>query len=336
MHILVTGGAGYIGSHTVIKLIEAGHNVEIVDNLSNSSREVISRIRDITGVDVPLHIFELQDKDALRAIFSASSFEAVIHFAGLKAVGESSKEPLPYYRTNLESTFSLLEAMNEYDIHKLVFSSSATVYGSAPIPYSEDSLTGQGIASPYGQTKYIIEQVLKDIAQADPIKCFTVLRYFNPIGAHSSGKIGEAPHGTPNNIMPYITQVATGKREKLSIFGNDYDTSDGTGVRDYIHVDDLARGHLAALEHSGSGWQAYNLGSGKGTSVLELINAFEQATGISIAYEFAPRRPGDLPEYYANAEKARIELNWETKKSIEEACVDSWRWQSQNPNGYEL
>lgn len=336
MHILVTGGAGYIGSHTVVKLIEAGHDVEIVDNLSNSSQEVISRIREITNVSVPLHVFDLEDKRRLRTVFKASQFDAVIHFAGLKAVGESSKEPLRYYRTNLDSTLSLLEVMKEHSVHKLVFSSSATVYGSAPVPYSETYPTGQGITNPYGQTKYIIEQILRDVAKANPASEFIVLRYFNPIGAHTSGRIGEAPQGTPNNLMPYITQVATGRREKVLIFGANYDTVDGTGVRDYIHVEDLARGHLAALEHSKPGWKAYNLGSGKGTSVLELIEAFKKTTGISIPYEFVPRRPGDLPESYANAEKAYNKLDWKTEKSIQEACADSWRWQSQNPQGYEI
>ncbi|HET6746741.1 MAG TPA: UDP-glucose 4-epimerase GalE [Candidatus Saccharimonadales bacterium] len=334
MHILVTGGAGYIGSHTIIELLQAGHTVEVVDNLSNSNAEVMRRIEELSGKKVPLHVFDLKDKVKTRGIFKASVFDGVIHFAGLKAVGESTQKPLTYYRTNLDSTLTLLETMQEFNVKQLVFSSSATVYGSSTIPYNEFLSTGQGITNPYGQTKYIIEQILKDTAKADGTNCFTVLRYFNPIGAHASGRIGEDPSGVPNNLMPYITQVASGKRKRLSIFGNDYNTIDGTGVRDYIHVVDLAKGHLAALENSQQGWSAYNLGSGKGTSVLELIHAFEQATGIPIPYEFAPRRAGDLPEYYADASKALNELHWKTEKTIEEACADSWRWQSQNPNGY--
>ena len=334
MHILVTGGAGYIGSHTTIELLNAGHSVEIIDNLSNSNQEVVHRVQELTGKKVLLHVFDLEDKAQTRKVFESTNFDAVIHFAGLKAVGESTQKPLRYYRTNLDSTLTLLEVMQEHGVKRLVFSSSATVYGDAPIPYTETSVAGQGITNPYGQTKYMIEQILKDATHADQENQFTVLRYFNPIGAHISGRIGEDPTGIPNNLMPYITQVATTKRERLSIFGNDYDTIDGTGVRDYIHVTDLAKGHLAALEQGRRGWSAYNLGSGKGTSVLELVHAFEKATGISIPYEYAPRRPGDLPEYYANVEKALRELHWKTEKTIEDACADSWRWQSQNPNGY--
>lgn len=334
MHILVTGGAGYIGSHTIIELIHSGHSVEVVDNLKNSSSKAMHRIEALSGKQVPLHVFSVEETDKLDELFSKSTFDAVIHFAGLKAVGESTVNPLLYYRTNIDSSLSLLEVMKKHNVKKLVFSSSATVYGSAPAPYVETEPTGQGVTNPYGQTKYMIEEILRDTAAADAANEFTVLRYFNPIGAHPSGQIGEHPNGTPNNIMPYITQVATGTRDKLSIFGNDYDTPDGTGIRDYIHVVDLARGHVAALEHTAPGWRAYNLGSGKGTSVLELVHAFEKASGVSIPYEFAPRRPGDLPIYYANAEKAAQELNWKTEKTIEEACADSWRWQSRNPNGY--
>jgi len=304
-HILVTGGAGYIGSHTVVELIGAGYDVSVIDNLSNSSREVIRRVERIAGSSIPLHVFDLQDKTQLEKLFQENQFDAVIHFAGLKAVGES------------------------------VFSSSATVYGSAPIPYKETSSVGQGITNPYGQTKYMIEQILHDTAAANPEDRFIALRYFNPIGAHTSGLIGEHPNGTPNNLMPYITQVATGKREKLSIFGNDYETVDGTGVRDYIHVVDLAKGHVAALRHIKPGFDAINLGSGKGTSVLELVHAFEKASGKEIPYEIIGRRPGDLPEYYADAAKAFELLEWKTEKTIEDACADSWRWQSNNPNGYE-
>lgn len=334
MHILVTGGAGYIGSHTLIELIDSNHSVEVVDNLSNSHQEAIRRVEKITGTEIPLHTFDLEDKDKLGQLFKSSRFDAVIHFAGLKAVGESTKKPLLYYRTNIGSTLNLLERMAEHGIKKLVFSSSATVYGSAPVPYIESHPTGQGITNPYGQTKYMIEQILRDVAAADPANKFTILRYFNPIGAHPSGQIGEHPHSIPNNLMPYITQVAAGSREKLSIFGNDYDTIDGTGVRDYIHVVDLAKGHVVALEHKTQGLAVYNLGSGKGTSVLELVHAFEKASSITIPYEFVARRDGDLPEYYANVEKAHAELNWKTEKTIEQACTDSWRWQSQNSHGY--
>lgn len=334
MNILVTGGAGYIGSHTIVELLAHDHDVVVVDNLSNSSAEVMNRLATITGKTIPLHIFDLQDKVRLDALFSDESFDAVIHFAGLKAVGESTQKPLAYYRNNIDSTLTLLEVMDARDVRKLVFSSSATVYGSAPIPYTEDSPTGQGVTNPYGQTKYFIEQILRDVSAANPANEFTILRYFNPVGAHPSGLIGEHPEGIPNNLMPYITQVATGKREKLSVFGDDYDTVDGTGVRDYIHVADLARGHLAALEHSRSGTIAYNLGAGEGTSVLQLIHAFEKASGQAIPYEIVARRPGDLPEYYANIHKAAEELNWKAEKTIDDACADSWRWQSQNPNGY--
>ncbi len=334
MHVLVTGGAGYIGSHTVVELVTAGHAVTIVDDLSNSSREVTERIQQITDVKVPLHVFDVRDSTRLNKLFADSTFDAVIHFAGLKAVGESTQKPLHYYRINIDSTLTLLEVMQAHGVYNLVFSSSATVYGSAPIPYVETSPTGVGITNPYGQTKHMIEQILRDTANADSTSCYTILRYFNPIGAHESGLIGEHPQGIPNNLMPYITQVATGGREKLSVFGNDYETIDGTGVRDYIHVTDLAKGHLAALEHNATGVTIYNLGSGRGTSVFELIKAFEKASGRSIPYEVVGRRSGDLPEYYADVSKAAQALKWKTEKTINDACVDSWRWQSQNPNGY--
>lgn len=334
MNILVTGGAGYIGSHTVVELINDNHTV-VVDDLSNSSEEVINRIEKITGTRPEFHKFSLENREELEKVFEANNFDAVIHFAGLKAVGESVEKPLLYYRTNLDSTLTLLETMEKFGVNKLVFSSSATVYGSAEIPYTEDSPVGQGITNPYGQTKYMIEQIIRDYSVAHPDFSATILRYFNPIGAHESGLIGEHPNGTPNNLMPYITQVATGKREKLSVFGDDYNTVDGTGVRDYIDVVDLARGHLAALERSQPGATAYNLGTGQGVSVLQLIHAFEKASGQTIAYEVVARRPGDLPIYYADAKKAFNELGWKTEKSLEDACADSWRWQSNNPNGYE-
>lgn len=334
MNILVTGGAGYIGSHTIVELIEEGHSVIAVDNLVNSNQESINRIAQITGQKVPFYKIDLRDKPALEKIFHDHSIDGIIHFAGLKAVGESTQKPLLYYQVNIDGTLTLLEVMQDHGVKKLVFSSSATVYGSAPVPYSEQSPIGRDVTSPYGHTKFMIEEILTDIAAADDSLEFTALRYFNPIGAHPSGLIGENPFGTPNNIMPYITQVAVGKRDKLSIFGNDYDTRDGTCVRDYIHVNDLASGHRAALTHSKPGFRAYNLGSGKGTSVLELVHAFESASGQAIPYEFAPRRSGDLPEFYADASLALQELEWKTEQSIEDACRDSWNWQNKNPNGY--
>jgi UDP-glucose 4-epimerase len=334
MNILVTGGAGYIGSHTLIELIASGYNVTVVDNLANSSKEVMHRVEKITGAHVPAYFFDLQDKERLDSLFADNSFDAVIHFASLKAVGESVQKPLLYYRTNLDIALTLLEVMEAHDVRKLVLSSSATVYGSAPIPYSEDGPVGQGITSPYGRTKFMIEQILEDTAGANPKNEFTILRYFNPIGAHPSGLIGEYPQGTPNNLMPYIAQVATGQRQELQVFGDDYDTVDGTCVRDYIHVVDVAKGHVAALSHIRPGATAVNLGSGKGASVLQLIHAFEEASGQKIPYRISPRRSGDLPEFYADATKAKQLFGWQTEKTIQEASADTWRWQSRNPNGY--
>lgn len=334
MRILVTGGAGYIGTHTLVELLNNNHAVIVVDNLSNSSKEAIKRVEQITGGKVALHIFDLQDKDRLTELFDNDTFEAVIHFAGLKAVGDSVKDPLSYYRTNIDASLNLLEVMDQHNVRKLVFSSSATVYGSAPIPYSESSPIGQGITNPYGQTKYMIEQIIRDTAIANPANEFISLRYFNPVGAHESGLIGEDPSGIPNNLMPFIAQVAGGRQERLSIFGNDYDTPDGTCVRDYLHVVDLAKGHLAALNHLKPGATAYNLGSGKGTSVLELVQTFIASTGKEVPYEFQPRRDGDLPEFYADPTKAQRELGWQAEKSIEDMCRDTWRWQEQNPSGY--
>ena len=334
MNILVTGGAGYIGSHTLITLIEAGHTPIVVDNLCNSSRASLERVAQITGVQPELYCLDIRDKAALSQVFLEHAIDAVIHFAGLKAVGESSAKPLLYYQNNLDSTLILLEVMQAHGVKKLVFSSSATVYGSAPVPYTESSPPGQGITNPYGQTKYMIECVLRDVAASDDSLEFTALRYFNPIGAHSSGLIGEDPSGIPNNLMPYIAQVAVGVRDTLGVFGDDYDTTDGTGVRDYIHVDDLAEGHLAALTHSKPGFRAINLGSGKGTSVLELVHAFERASGRAIPYTILPRRVGDLPEFYADATIANQALNWRTSRTIDDACRDTWNWQSKNPQGY--
>ncbi len=330
MNILLTGGAGYIGSHTAVELLSAGYSIIIADNLSNSSLEAVRRVEKITSATIPFYEVDVCNKAALNTIFTENSIDGVIHFAGLKSVGESVQKPLEYYRNNIDSTLSLLRAMQKHGCNKLVFSSSATVYGDPGTPvYTEDLPTGSGIASPYGQTKYMIEQIIQDVTVADPRFEASLLRYFNPIGAHESGKLGEDPQGVPNNLMPFIAQVATGQREKLSVFGNDYPTPDGTCLRDYIHVVDLAKGHLAALKHLQPGARAYNLGSGKPTSVLELIATFTAATGREVAYEFAPRRPGDLPEFYADPSRATSELGWQTQKSLHDACVDVWRWQSQ-------
>lgn len=334
MNILVTGGAGYIGSHTCVELLNAGHSVVVVDNLINSSAVAVDRIKQITGKRPGFYKVDVGDRDELDDVFSRHKFDAVIHFAGLKAVGESVQKPLVYYRHNIDSTLTLLEVMGAHEVGRLVFSSSATVYGSAPIPYVETYPAGQGITNPYGQTKYMIEQIMHDTSISNPGNQFVALRYFNPVGAHESGLIGEDPKGVPNNLMPFVAQVASGKRDKLSIFGSDYNTPDGTCRRDFIHVVDLAKGHLAALDRINDGFDVINLGSGKATSVLELVTAFENATGQKVPYEFAPRRDGDLPEFYANAEKAKKLLGWQTKMSIEDMCRDTWNWQSHNPDGY--
>ena len=335
MNILVTGGAGYIGSHTVIELINNGHFVVVADNLSNSSQESIRRVEKIVNQTVPFYKIDVCDTDELEDIFNTHPFDAVIHFAGLKAVGESVRIPLDYYDNNINSSISLLRTMHNYGVKKLVFSSSATVYGDpGTSKYTETLPVGRSISNPYGQTKYMIEQIIKDFCATNPSFEATHLRYFNPIGAHESGEIGEDPQGIPNNLMPFIAQVASGQRKKLSIFGSDYATSDGTCRRDYIHVVDLAKGHVAALEHSHPGVASYNLGSGVSTSVLELVNTFTKATGQNIPFEFVPRREGDLPEFYADPTKAKLKLNWNTEKTIEQMCVDTWNWQSRNPKGY--
>lgn len=335
MNIFVSGGTGYIGSHTIIDLIESGHTVVVADNLINSSQESLRRVEKITGTTIPFYKLDVCNKIELKKIFENHTFDAVIHFAGLKSVGESVSKPLEYYRNNLDSTLSLLEIMVEYDVKKLVFSSSATVYGEPEkLPLDETCRTGIGITNPYGQTKFMIEQILQDLSRSDPEFEITLLRYFNPVGAHSSGLIGEDPGGIPNNLLPYVTQVASGKLDKVNVFGNDWDTPDGTGVRDYIHVVDLARGHTAALQHSKPGTRTYNLATGKGVSVLELIAALGKAAGKDIPYEIVGRRPGDIGSCYASPEKANRELNWSAEYTIERACEDSWRWQSQNPNGY--
>lgn len=337
MKVLVTGGAGYIGSHTVLELVAAGHDPVIVDNYANSSPEALKRLENLAGRTLPFYEADCADRQALDEIFAAETVEAVIHFAGLKAVGESVADPLRYYRVNLGSTLALCEAMQAHDVTNLIFSSSATVYGTpSELPLRETSQVGGGITNPYGRTKYMIEQILTDLAAAEPAWRITILRYFNPIGAHASGQIGEDPKGIPNNLLPYVAQVAVGKLDTVRVFGDDYDTPDGTGVRDYIHVVDLARGHVAALEHlpTAGSTEAYNLGTGQGTSVLELIKAFETASGRPIPYEVAARRPGDIASCYADVSKAGEKLQWQAEKSIADACADSWRWQSHNPNGY--
>ena len=335
MSILVTGGAGYIGSHTVVELLNMGKDVVIVDNLSNSSILVLDRIKEITGKRPKFYQIDISNKELLRNVFEKEKIEAVIHFAGFKAVGESVKYPVMYYENNIMSTLSLIEIMTEYDVKKIVFSSSATVYGiNNPSPLVEEMPTSA--TNPYGYTKVMLEQILKDVHVADSDWSIALLRYFNPIGAHESGMIGENPLGIPNNLMPFIAQVAVGKRQELSVFGNDYDTVDGTGVRDYIHVVDLAFGHIKALEKilESKKVHIYNLGSGVGTSVLELIKTFEVENKIQIPYKIVPRRAGDVAICFANADKALNELNWKTTKTIADMCRDTWNWQSTNPNGY--
>lgn len=332
---LVTGGAGYIGSHTLIELINNNFEVVVIDNLANSSRESLRRVEQITGHEIPFIEADVRDQSVLDDIFTTYSIDSVIHFAGLKAVGESVAKPLEYYDNNLVSTLALLEAMREHNVKQLVFSSSATVYGSpSELPLRETSTVGVGLTNPYGKTKYMIEQIIQDYCAADPTFEATILRYFNPIGAHQSGQIGEDPNGIPNNLLPYVAQVAVGKLQSVGVFGDDYDTPDGTGVRDYIHVVDLARGHVAALQHMKAGASIYNLGTGSGTSVLEIIKAFSKACGRDLPYEINPRRAGDIAACYADCSKAERELGWRAELSIEQACADSWRWQSQNPNGF--
>ncbi len=336
MAILVTGGAGYIGSHTCIEMLNAGYDVVVIDNLDNSSAESLKRVEKITGKSVKFYKEDVRCKDALRKIFTENKIEAAIHFAGLKAVGESVREPIMYYDNNLKNTIALLEVMDEFGVKKIVFSSSATVYGVATeMPLVEGMPLGA--INPYGRTKYFIEEILRDLYVADKEWSIALLRYFNPIGAHKSGLIGEDPKGIPNNLMPYIAQVAVGKLEKLHVFGNDYKTVDGTGVRDYIHVVDLADGHVKAIDWAlaNTGCEAFNLGTGNGVSVLQLRDAFVKASGIDVPYVIDPRRPGDPDEVYANAEKAKAVLGWEAKRGIEEMCEDTWRWQSGNPKGYE-
>lgn len=337
MAVLVTGGAGYIGSQTCVHLLEAGKEIVVIDNFSNSSPKSSQAVREITGKDFPLIECDIRDEEKLDEVFSSYDIEAVIHFAGLKAVGESCKMPVEYYDNNIGGTVKLLSVMKKHNVKCMVFSSSATVYGEKhTAPFNEEMEAG-GTTNPYGTTKFFIEQILKDLCASDSEWSVSLLRYFNPIGAHESGKIGEAPNGIPNNLMPYIAQVAVGKREKLFVYGNDYDTPDGTGVRDYIHVADLADGHVCALDRALSvkGCEIFNLGTGKGVSVLELVKAFEEASGVKVPYVITDRRPGDIATSYADASKAERILGWKAKRSAFDACRDSWNWQKNNPNGFD-
>ena len=337
MAILLTGGAGYIGSHTAAACAAAGYDVVIADDFSNSSPDVPRRLEEITGRKMAVCRVDAADREAMRAVFAAHSIDAVIHFAGFKAVGESVRKPVKYYRNNLDTTLTLLEVMAEFGCRRLVFSSSATVYGGeSPSPLTEDMPVGQ-CTNPYGRTKYFIEEILRDAAAAEPELSVVLLRYFNPIGAHKSGLIGENPKGIPNNLLPYVAQVAVGKLKCLGVFGNDYDTPDGTGVRDYIHVVDLAIGHVKAIDKlkDKEGVSIYNLGTGVGYSVLQVVAAFEKACGKKIPYEIKPRRAGDIATCYSDASKAKRELGWVAERGLDEMCEDAWRWQSMNPNGFE-
>ena len=335
MNILVTGGAGFIGSHTILELLNAGHDVVVMDNLSNSKVTSLKRVEELTGRSVIFEKIDLLDTDGMDTLFSSHDIDAVIHFAGLKAVGESVDKPLFYYENNVTGTINLCKVMNEHGVKRMVFSSSATVYGNpSESPLTETS--DLSATNPYGQTKLTIEHIFRDLCESDSEWNVSLLRYFNPVGADKSGRIGEDPTGIPNNLMPYVTQVAVGKRKRLSVFGSDYPTHDGTGVRDYIHVTDLAKGHLKALEHldKESGAEAYNLGTGKGSSVLDIIKTFEKVTGKKIPYELTDRRPGDAAVCFANPGKAKRRLGWETEKDLEDMCRDAWNWQTSNPDGY--
>ena len=336
MAILVTGGAGYIGSHTCVELLNSGYEVVVMDNLYNASEKALERVEQITGKKLTFYNVDMLDKDAMNAIFEKESIDSVIHFAGYKAVGESVQKPLEYYHNNITGTLNLCDVMRHHGVKKLIFSSSATVYGDpAFVPITEECPKGK-ITNPYGQTKGMLEQILTDLHVSDPEWNVVLLRYFNPIGAHKSGLIGEDPKGIPNNLLPYIAQVAVGKLQKLGVFGDDYDTPDGTGVRDYIHVVDLARGHVKAVQklEAAPAVRIYNLGTGHGYSVLQVLHAFEKACGKTLPYEIKPRRAGDIATCYCAPEKAKRELGWVAEYGIDEMCADSWRWQSMNPNGY--
>ena len=337
MSILVTGGAGYIGSHTCVELLNAGEDIVVIDNYYNAKPESLKRIKKITGKDFKFYECDIRDRDGLKKVFAKNDIDTVIHFAGLKAVGESCRIPLTYYENNISGTVTLCEVMAEAGCKRMIFSSSATVYGSENVaPYDEEMRTG-GCTNPYGRTKYMIEEILKDLYESDNEWSIAMLRYFNPIGAHESGLIGEDPNGIPNNLVPYIAQVAVGKLERLGVFGDDYETHDGTGVRDYIHVVDLAIGHLKAVNYvrGCTGATAINLGTGVGYSVLDVVKAYEKACGHEIKYQICPRRPGDIANCYANPQKALDLLGFKTERGIEEMCRDSWCWQSNNPNGYD-
>ena len=337
MTVLLTGGAGFIGSHTAVELINAGYKVIIADNLSNSSEKVIDRIEEITGKRPIFYKIDVKNKEELTKVFEENEIESVIHFAGLKCVPESTRIPLKYYRNNLDTTLTLLEVMEENKCNSIVFSSSATIYGDGnPVPFEESMPVGKA-TNAYGSTKLMIENILEDLVRANNSWSIVMLRYFNPIGAHSSGLIGEAPDGIPNNLMPYVTQVAVGIRDKLTVYGNDYNTPDGTGVRDYIHVVDLAKGHVAAVKYSveHKGIEAINLGTGKGSSVLDIVNTFEKVNNVEIPVVIGERRPGDIDECYASVNKAKNLLNWKAELTLEDMCRDSWNWQNKNPNGYK-
>ncbi|VVS91872.1 UDP-glucose 4-epimerase GalE [Desulfoluna spongiiphila] len=335
MHVLITGGAGYIGSHTCLELLESGHQVTVVDNLSNSSEESLRRVEALTGKSLAFVKGDLLDEAVLDSLFASHRFDAVIHFAGLKAVGESVEMPLAYYQNNLTGTLNLLHAMDRAGVKNIIFSSSATVYGE-PETVPMDESFPRSATNPYGRSKLIVEEMLEDLLVADSSWRVVLLRYFNPVGAHESGRIGEDPNGIPNNLMPYIAQVAVGKLERLSVFGSDYPTHDGTGVRDFIHVVDLAKGHLCALKHTDEapGLHVYNLGTGQGYSVLDMVGAFEEASGRPVPYVVAPRRPGDIAVCYASPDKAWNEIGWRAEKGVEAMCRDAWKWQSENPDGY--
>jgi UDP-glucose 4-epimerase len=337
MRVLVTGGAGYIGSHTVLELLNTGYDVVVVDNLSNSSMESLKRVQELAGKSITVNQVDIRSKDALREVFSSAAIDTVIHFAALKSVGESVAQPLRYYQNNVTGTLVLCEVMKEFNVRDLVFSSSATVYGDAKEMPLLESFPLLPAENPYGRSKQMMEDILQDLQRSDGSWNIAILRYFNPIGAHESGRIGEDPNGIPNNLVPYVAQVAIGRRPHVNVFGNDYATPDGTGIRDYIHVVDLAIAHIQALQKlvSDPGCVIYNLGTGQGSSVLEVISAFERACGKEIPYQFQDRRPGDVAVSYADPAKARKELSWEAVRDLDQMCIDTWRWQSNNPNGYE-